>query len=334
MDNQINVLLTKEFFREDIEYIQNGLKPGIVIISPDNFSINALEQAVNGGIHVLLGSTVTRTMLEKGTDLKLIQIPWTGVDNLDFGLLNEFKVLVCNSHSNASVVSEYAVALMMSLIKNIPIHDRYLRNGKWLRPRKDQQDKFYPPESLDGKIIGFIGYGTIARRIRKMLSSFEVRIIAVDACQQIDTSLDFLGQTDQTDYVYRNADILFLTLPLTSTTRGMVNAEKFELMKSTAFLINVSRGEIVVEKDLYEALDSRTIAGAAIDTWYRYPSSAEPDVLPSSFPFQELDNIVMSPHRAGFSKGLFPHLDDAIENLNRLSDGQPLINTIDLNAGY
>jgi phosphoglycerate dehydrogenase-like enzyme len=131
------------------------------------------------------------------------------------------------------------------------------------------------------------------------------------------------------------ADILVIALPLTRRTRGLIDAKAIGGMKPGSFLVNISRGEVVDEAALYEALAGKRLGGAAIDTWYRYPTAESPEVLPSQrFPFEKLDNLVMSPHRAGFSEGELPHLADAAENLNRLAAGRPLINQIDLEAQY
>jgi len=131
------------------------------------------------------------------------------------------------------------------------------------------------------------------------------------------------------------AHFLFAAVPVPEDTRGLIHQAVFQAMKPTAYFINTSRGKIVVEEDLYNALKDGVIAGAAIDTWYKYPAPDNPQTTGSEkFPFHELNNLVMSPHRAGFAKGLMPHLDDAIENLNRLAAGRELINVVDLDAGY
>ena len=171
----------------------------------------------------------------------------------------------------------------------------------------------------------------------KFLSGLGAKCLAVDDKEYDETpdGLEAVYKPDQLMEAVKLADYFVLTIPLTPQTRGLINKQVFEAMKPSAYLINTSRGAIVAEEDLYNALSSKTIAGAAIDVWYNYPKSDNPTVMPSKdYPFQELDNLVLSPHRAGFTRGGHPHLDDAIENLNRFARGQELINVVHLDLGY
>jgi phosphoglycerate dehydrogenase-like enzyme len=124
-----------------------------------------------------------------------------------------------------------------------------------------------------------------------------------------------------------NVDYVFLCVPLTTETRGFFGEEQFAAMKEIAIMINTSRGEIVDEDALYEALKEKKIGGAAMDTWYNNPKNPfDTDCKPSlKNPFETLDNLVLSPHRAAMIAGELPHLEDAVMNINRVVDGlQPL----------
>ena len=129
-------------------------------------------------------------------------------------------------------------------------------------------------------------------------------------------------------------DAVIATAPLTPRTRGMLGAEEFARLKPGAALVLISRAEIVDDDALYEALKSGRLGAAAIDVWRDQPPSGENGPPSKRLPFHELPNVVVSPHRAGFAADQFPHLRDAAENLNRLADGRPLINKVDLDAGY
>ncbi|MBN1795539.1 MAG: hypothetical protein JW804_02595 [Sedimentisphaerales bacterium] len=337
MSEKIRVLLVKNFFEKDIEYIRARLLDSVEIIRPSEFTPETIAQAVKDNIHVVLGEPKTKAILDNASSLKLIQIPWTGVDRLNFDLLKQYPFLVCNSHSNARIVAEYAVAMMFAIAKRLAFHDRYLRRGKWCRPTQQGENLFFPPEPVYQKTIVIIGYGAIGRNIAEMLAGFSAKIIAIDVkpCNKTPQPLYKLLGPEKMPDAAAQADFLFTAVPLTEHTRGMINKNVFEKMKSTAYFINTSRGEVVVEEDLYNVLKNRRIAGAAIDTWYNYPKASSPDALPSlKFPFHELDNLVLSPHRAGFARGAMPHLDDAIENINRFAAGKELINIVDLNAGF
>ena len=338
MSRTVRVLMTKKFFDEDLDYIRAGLADGVELVAPPEYTVEAIAEAVKAGHDVLLGDLLAPEVLDNAAaSVKVIQVPWTGVDRLDFQLLRRYSFTVCNSHSNATVVAEMGVALLMAVVKQVPFHDRHLREGRWWRPKRDAPDSFFPPDLISGKTIGFIGFGAVGRKISQLLSGFSVEFIAVDArdCAGAPEPLSRIVKPDRMDDVVADADVLFLTVPLTEATRGLIDKSVFEKMKPTAYLVNICRGAIVVEEDLYEALKSRRIAGAAVDTWYNYPSADEPNARPSrKCPFEELDNLVLSPHRAGFVRGGHPHLDDAVENINRLASGRELINVVDLQGGY
>ena len=128
---------------------------------------------------------------------------------------------------------------------------------------------------------------------------------------------------------------MFISVALTEQTTEMVNASYFNAMKNDAILINISRGEVLDQTALFNALINKDIAFAGIDTWYQYPNKETPVTFPSKEnQFETLDNIIMSPHRAGMVDGSFPHLDDAIENINRLYANKPLINKVSLTNNY
>jgi phosphoglycerate dehydrogenase-like enzyme len=316
--------------------LRAGLRPDVELVTPPAFTPEALLEAVRD-VDALLGDQITQPLLEAGTRLRLIQVPWTGVDRLDFALLRQFTVPVCNSHSNAVPVAEMAVSLMLAIAKKIPLHDARLREGNWMRPKRGEPDSHLPPTLVSGRTAGFLGFGAIARQIAQLLAGFQMRFIATDARADATppAPLDAVYPPEQLLEVAAQSDLLFVTLPLTPATRGLVNAEVFAAMSPSAYLINTSRGEVVDEEALYTALSTRRIAGAAIDTWYQYPKADQPQVLPSArFPFHALDNLVLSPHRAGFAEGTLPHLGDVVANLNRLAAGEPLINQVDVHAGF
>jgi phosphoglycerate dehydrogenase-like enzyme len=132
------------------------------------------------------------------------------------------------------------------------------------------------------------------------------------------------------------ADAVFIAVPLTSGTKGFFNESCFNALNERTIVVNVARGTVIDEQALYSALSEQHIYGAGIDTWYNYPKPGESNSTPPSanFPFHELNNLVMSPHRAGYVDSGFPHLDDAIENLNNLHSNKPLINRLSVEHRY
>ena len=328
----MKVLLTKSFFISDIDYIRQRIHPEIEIITPESFTEDAIAELVYD-VNVLFGGLITEQILQNSFQLRFIQIPWTGIENINFDLIVKYQVTVCNSHSNSKIVAEHAIALMFDATKKITYHDRLMRNGNWNRPgiNTNSIDPF--SGTIIGSKIAIIGFGAIGRNIYKMLSGFECNFKIFDKYLNSDSitesNITMYLSVDSLYSELRDVDYLFLCIPLTTETRGMVNSKLLSSLNENCIIINTSRGEVINEDDLYKALIDKKNLFAAIDTWYNYPTKQDTIALPSlNNNFHKLDNIILSPHRAGFIKDGFPHLDDAIENLNRFYEGKNLINVI------
>jgi phosphoglycerate dehydrogenase-like enzyme len=183
---------------------------------------------------------------------------------------------------------------------------------------------------LAGKTLGILGYGRIGRRVAHLAQAFDMTVRAI---RQRPTEGDaggvaFLGGPDALDDVLSAADYLAITLPLTPATRGLLGHRELRLMKPTALLVNVARAEILDETALYDALARGTIGGAALDVWYRYPTDPGP-LLPSSRPFHELHNVLMTPHVAGWTEGTLDARARLIaENVARVARDEAPLNLI------
>lgn len=333
----MKVLLTKPFFEKDISYIKSKIPKEIEIIVPKNFDENTIKDASKDA-DVLFGPLMSESILSNAKNLKYIQVPWTGVDKLDFKLLSKFNVTVCNSHSNSSIVAEHALALMFDSAKKIAYHDGLLRKGEWNRPKPDDSNEITPfSKEIKGSTIGIVGYGAIGQDIHQFLESFSCSF------KIFNRTGKFVEEKKNTSFIkidevyehLNNINFIFIAVALTDKTVDLIDDKFFAALNSESILINISRGEVINEKSLYEALLNNEIAFAGIDTWYNYPTRDNPEIFPSSkYPFHKLTNIVMSPHRAGMIHGGLPHLDDAITNLNRLFEGKDLINVVSLTNKY
>jgi len=144
---------------------------------------------------------------------------------------------------------------------------------------------------------------------------------------------------DQLHGVLPTADVLFVCLPLTSRTEGIIGLTELALLPSQAIIVNVGRGPLIAEAALYQILKERKIKGAGLDVWYNYPSSADARsrTAPSTFPFGELDNVVMSPHRAGSlgkERAEYLRMEALAESLNAAARGAEVPSPVDLQEGY
>ncbi len=334
MSAGLRVLPLRPFYPQDLAYLRARLDARVELLEPASYADVDLAAAAEGA-DALLGGAVSGGVLARASKLKLLQVPWTGVDTLDFPLLKKHGVTVCNSHSNADAVAEYALALLLAAVKSIPLHDASLRQGEWLRPRRDGGG-FTPPRLLAGGTIGFIGYGAVARATARLLAAFGARMVGVasHARTPAPVPLADLRGPESLHAMLAECDAVIVSAPLTPRTRGMLGAAELACLKPGSSLVLVSRAELVDEAALYDALKSGRLGSVAIDVWRDQPAAGETGFPSKSLPFHELPNAVLSPHRAGFAAGQLPHLGDAAENLNRLVDGRPLINRVDLDAGY
>lgn len=330
----VNVVLTRKFFDADIQFIKKGVKKGANIIIPESFAEDDLIEYAKDA-DIFFGPIISRELCNAASHLKFIQVPWTGVDNLNFDLICEIGVKVCNSHSNAYAVAEHAVALMFDATKKIAYHDRLMRTGNWNRPKPDKSNVISPFSGRVSKSqVGIVGYGHIGKIIKQYLSAFE-------CCFHVaDISITTKIEKDSICYypiaslfeLLHIVDYVFLCVPLTEETRQFFSKSQIAAMKNTAILINTSRGEIVDENALFDALKHNRIGGAAMDTWYNSPKTPfDINCKPSlKNPFETLDNLVLSPHRAAMISGELPHLEDAVININRAVDGLEPLNVVSM----
>ncbi len=294
------------------------------------------DMLLHGGDAVaVISGRVPGEYILHAKSLKMIQAVGAGVDKIDReAVLARGDITVCNSHVNAEEVAEFAIALLLAAAKNIVPSDRYLRAGDW----RYTYAGLSPNREIRGSRCLLVGLGQIGSAVAQRLRALEVEVVAATRSGKVsaqDLASEVVPFTEIEPLV-RQADFVILTVPLTPETRGMVDGKFLSWMKSSAILVNVSRGEVVDERALYEALSTGRIAGAALDVWWRYPSQwGGKNSPPSRYPFHELDNVIMTPHRAGYSQATRKHqIRFAAENVLRFLRGQTPLNIVDIRRGY
>ena len=202
--------------------------------------------------------------------LRLFHVAAAGLDSVRLDLL-QGRVAVCNCHGHEQAIAEYVMLAALRHTHPVEAADRYLRRGEW---RWCAQSAGEIREELGGRTIGILGFGHIGRTVAARAKAFDLRVIAANRSPippgpLVDLALP-LGEVER---LYRESHVVVCSLPLADETRSFVDAQAFGQMRPDAMLINVGRGPVVDEAALYEALRSRRIAAAAIDTWYIYPAS-------------------------------------------------------------
>jgi phosphoglycerate dehydrogenase-like enzyme len=276
----------------------------------------------------------TREMGTAARRLRLVQVPGAGLDRIDRSAVPDGASLA-NAYGHETGIAEYVLGAMLALGRSFGTLDAALRRGNW----ESQWAVGAPappvwPE-LAAQTLGILGYGRIGRRVAQLALAFDmtVRAIRQSPTEHDARELAFVGAADSLDDVLRSADYLAITLPLTPATRGLLGGRELGLMKPTAILVNVARAEILDEDALYHALARGTIAGAALDVWYRYPTAPGP-VRPSNRPFHELPNVLMTPHVAGWTEGTLDARARLIaENIGRVARNEAPLNLIPPPAG-
>jgi phosphoglycerate dehydrogenase-like enzyme len=175
-----------------------------------------------------------------------------------------------------------------------------------------------------------VGLGRIGRAVARRARAFGMRVIAANRTIRDDArDVVAVRGLDALESVLAEADYVVLACALTPETTGLIGKAAFAAMKPTAVIVNVARGPVIDEAALYEALAQRRIGGAVIDTWWRYPDGAQADLAAAPYRFDLLDNVILSPHIAGWTTGTVERRILAMaRNLDRLSRGEPLENRI------
>src|SRR5579871_3260355 len=243
-----------------------------------------LAETIGGfdGLAIRSATKVTAKLLEKANGLKVIGRAGIGVDNVDIPAATARGIIVMNTpFGNSITTAEHAITLMLSLARQIPEADASTRAGKW------EKNKFLGVE-IYGKTLGIIGCGNIGSIVADRALGMKMKVIAYDPYLSLERALDLGVEKVELDELLRRADFITLHTPLTDKTRNIINAETLALTKKTARLINCARGGLVNEADLFAALSSGRIAGAALDVFATEPATDSP--------LFKLPNVVCTPH--------------------------------------
>lgn len=246
-----------------------------------------VERAKDADIILTNKVIISRAIMDQLPKLKMISVLATGYDIIDTRAAHEKGIPVCNVPSYGSTsVAQMVFAHILNFTQHTAYHAETVKQGRWLQT-KDFCYWDYPLIELDGKTMGIVGFGRIGRSTAKIAKGFGMKVLAHDIfvtkCDDENVTLTDL------ETVFRESDFISLHTLLTDQTRGMVNADLLGKMKKTAFIVNTSRGPVINEADLYQALKGGQLAGAGLDV-----SSVEP-TGPGN-PLLELDNCVITPH--------------------------------------
>ncbi len=248
-----------------------------------------IECAKEDVVGIIIGiDPLSASVLQELKDLKAISKYGVGMDNIDLVKAAELGIKVQNAVGTNNVsVAELAIALIFTLARDIPVISAGVKNGGWSRTCGFE---------LTGKKLGLVGGGMIGREVARRSRGLEMQVSIYDPWFKDEQFLDQYGITrlDDLDALFSQSDIISLHVPATAETRNIINKDSLSRMKSNAILINTSRGELVDEQALYDALVSGQIAGAAQDVFSSEPPAKDEKLL-------TLHNFILTPHIGAFT---------------------------------
>ena len=274
----------------------------------------AVERLAGAAVALTNKVPIDRVVLEKCPELRLIAVTATGHNIIDGMGARERGVTVSNvpNYSTPSV-AQAVFALLLELTNRTGHHGQTVRDGRWSRSA-DFCYWDYPLVELAGLNMGIIGFGRIGRQVARIAQAFGMNVLVYH-----HRPVTELAGADQVslEALLARSDVVSLHCPLTDETKGMINAERLHLMKKTAFLINTSRGPLIMEEDLARALQSEEIAGAGLDVLGIEPPAA-------NHPLFKAPNCFITPHLAWGTRAARQRLMDAtVENVSSFLKGTP-----------
>jgi len=248
--------------------------------------------------------SINAPVLEQAIGLKGVIAYGAGYDHIDVEVAARRGVLVCNCQGeNAQAVAEMTFGLLLCLARKIHLSDRYVREDHWKRAETAGLPEWVMGTELQGKTMGIIGLGQIGSRVARIARGFEMKILAYDPFARRQELIP-VASTPLEELLSR-ADIVTIHVPLTPATEKMINRRTLAAMKPKALLVNTSRGRVIEESALLEALHEKRIRGAALDVFANEPISGD-------HPFAKLENVVLSPHIGAMTQEAAERLSDAV----------------------
>jgi phosphoglycerate dehydrogenase-like enzyme len=335
--NSIHILSTMSFPDDLLERLRS-VSSSLVVAQRNAPSADEVPSHEWGQVEVLytLSAIPDPSLVPR---LRWVQLHSAGANHLvDTWLWESDITITTSSGIHASTIAEYVLMMMLAFAHRLRRMVDYQARAEW---PKGRWRKFVPQE-LRGATVGVIGYGSIGRQVGRLARALGMRVLAMhrgggqspasyelpELARDPDTEPDRLYTSDHLFDALAECDYVVLAVPYTSATHHLIDQAALRAMKPSAVLINIARGAIVDELALVRALREGWIAGAALDVFEEEP-------LPQESPLWKMDNVIISPHVAGFT----PHYDDRAtalfaENLRRYVSGEPLLNRVDREREY
>ena len=276
----MKILAADGIAKKGIELLQKDFEVDVKDKLPAEELLEIIPQY--DAIIVRSASKITKEVIDRAENLKIIGRAGVGVDNIDIPAATAKGIIVINSPGgNTIAATEHTMAMMLSMSRNIPIANETTQKGEWNR-------KKYTGVELRGKTLGIIGMGRIGSGVAKRAMAFDMDVIGYDPYLNEERAKALDVKVVSLDELIEKSDFITVHMPINDETRDMINKDNIAKMKDGVRLINCARGGIINEQDLADAVKSGKVAGAAIDVYTKEP--------PTDNPLRGLDHVVLTPH--------------------------------------
>ena len=274
------------------------------------------ERIGDAQVAVINKTPISRETIDRGPNLKLIAVLATGYNVVNYEYAREKGIPVVNVPSyGTQIVGQYAVGMLLEICSHYGHHDRTVHEGRW-QSNEDWCYWDYPMMELSGKTAGIIGLGRIGQATAKILNALDMRVLAYDAFPSQDGKR--VAQYVELERLLSESDVIFLHCPLFKETEGIINRETISRMKDGVILINNSRGQLIVEQDLADALNIGKVYAAGLDVLSKEPVGEDNPLLKAK-------NCMITPHISWASKEARERIMEATaENIKAFMDGTPI----------
>ena len=321
MDKNLKIVYLDRITAGPIDLKEKFSKYGEYIEYEDTDSSEIDERIKDVDVVITTRIKLGKKQFEKAEKLKLILITATGFNHIDVKSANEFGIKVANvSGYSTNSVAQLAITFLLNELTPVNRYYEEVKNGKWMDITVPDYQK-YPIDDVNGKILGIVGFGNIGKRVAQVAEILGMEVMVAKNTEKDNAKTGTVIEKDgfsryALDEVLEKCDVLTLHVPLTDSTRNLINLEKMKKMKKSAVILNLARGPVINQEDLYFALKNKIIKSAAVDV-----TSVEP--IEKNSKLFELDNILITPHIAWKSeKSMIKLMDDVEKNLKLFLEGK------------
>ena len=321
MDKNLKIVYLDRITAGPIDLKERFSKYGEYIEYGDTDSSEVDERIKDVDVVITTRIKLGREQFEKAKKLQLILITATGFNHIDVKSANEFGIKVANvSGYSTNSVAQLAITFLLNELTPVNRYYEEVKDGKWMDITVPDYQK-YPIDDVNGKILGIVGFGNIGKRVAQVAEILGMEVMVAKNTEKDNAKTGSVIEKDgflryDLDEVLEKCDVLTLHVPLTDSTRNLINLEKMKNMKKNSVILNLARGPVINQEDLYFALKNKIIKSAAVDV-----TSVEP--IEKNSKLFELDNILITPHIAWKSeKSMIKLMDDVEKNLKLFLEGR------------